>query len=120
MSWEHKKIYVTSLMERSETRRKKLQNREIELPTDYVKVTREARLKPAPYEVKYMNHSDFRNYEIRNQMAYHSIRPGEVHHKPEGKIQIKLHFNDELTDLPQRVLKNPGLLPVFDEKLFTE
>ncbi|VEN42000.1 unnamed protein product [Callosobruchus maculatus] len=138
----HKKLVIQKYLEPGHTQmecdsvhsliERKLHNREIELPTDYVKVTREARLKPAPYDVKYMRHSDFRNYDLRNQMAYQSIRPGkkahdptvtnlrEIHYEPEGKIQIKLQFNDELTDLPQRVVKNPSLMPVFDEKLFTD
>ncbi|CAH1996927.1 unnamed protein product [Acanthoscelides obtectus] len=130
MSWEQKQIYVASLMEKRETGRKyvKLHNREIELPTDYVKVTREARLKPEPYEVKYMNHTDLMILETKwyiivsdqekkaHDPTVTNLR--EIHYQSEGKIQIKLQFQDELTDLPQRILKKPCM--IYHQRLYTD
>ncbi|CAH2016610.1 unnamed protein product [Acanthoscelides obtectus] len=69
-----------------------------------------------------MNHTDFRNYDIKDQMVYHSISPGkkahdptvtnlrEIHYQSKGKIQINLQFQDELTDLPQGILKKPCMI----------
>lgn len=99
---------VHSLIER------KLKNKEIMLPCDYVRITREARQKPFPLVSKYMTHIDFRNYDDKELIRYKSIRPGrsvndptvsnlrEIHYFPNGRIKYKIHFDDVLQDLPQR------------------
>lgn len=104
---------VYSLIER------KLKNEEIVMPYDYVRLTREARQKPSPLLAKYMTHDMFRNYEDTNLMRYRSIRPGpskndptvtdsrELHYfpngSPNGRIGYKIHFDDKMKDLPQRL-----------------
>lgn len=99
---------VHSLIER------KLKNKEIVMPYDYVRLTREARQKPSPLLAHDMTHDKFRNYDDNNLMRYKSIRPGrskndptvndlrEIHYFPNGKIGYKTHFDEEITELPQR------------------
>lgn len=70
---------VHSLIER------KLKNKEIVMPYDYVRLTREARQKPSPLLAKYMTHDMFRNYEDNNLMRYRSIRPGRSKNDPTVK-----------------------------------
>lgn len=100
---------VHSLIER------KLKNREIMLPHDYVRKTQEARQKPFPLTAKYMTHDQFRNYDDKELMRYRSIRPGrgtndptvtnlrEIHYFPHGEIGYKINFVDEIKVLPQRL-----------------
>nr|CAD7447096.1 unnamed protein product [Timema bartmani] len=83
---------------------RRLRNREIHHPHDYLTVTREA---------KCLNHEFFRSYEIPEEQAYSSIRPGNfkndpivnnivrLTYKPEG-IFFKLQFSSTLQKLPQR------------------
>lgn len=61
---------VHSLIER------KLKNREITLPYDYVAKTREARQKPTPLIAEILTHEIFKNYDNKDLMRYRSIRPG--------------------------------------------
>ncbi|KAJ8981068.1 hypothetical protein NQ317_007204 [Molorchus minor] len=90
---------------------KRLKNRDIYLPTDYIAVCREARAKN-PYRVKYLQYSDFQDYsKVR---FYGSVRPGiragdpqvtNVHcfvYLPEGLIQYKLNYTDDYKNLPRR------------------
>lgn len=105
---------VHSLVER------KLQKRIIELPSDYVKLTQEARLKPFPLEAVYVTHEFFLNYADQKTWIYNSIRPGKKVNDPtvtdlrhlkynfEKKIiEYKINFNNELQPLPVRSLKYP-------------
>lgn len=57
---------------------RKLKGRDIHLPSDYLRITKEARSKPSLYEVKCMQYSDFKNYTVKKYQRYTSIRPGKV------------------------------------------
>lgn len=99
---------IHSLIER------KLKDKPIYLPSDFVRYTEEARQKPTPLLTKTLTYSFVKNYGERSTMVYESIRPGK---KPsnsnsysdramkyyDGKIQVKLSFDAEYSDLPQRV-----------------
>nr|CAH7760572.1 unnamed protein product [Callosobruchus chinensis] len=99
---------VHSLIER------KLKNKEILIPYDYVRITREARQKPLPFEARYMTHDMFKKYDDKDLIIYQSIRPGRsvndptvnnlrvLHYSPNSRIGYKLHFHDEMMELPQR------------------
>lgn len=92
----------------------KLKKREIHLPTDYINVCRDARIK-IPYRVKYFEFSCFNDYSPVKY--YTSIRPGSskgdptvtdircLKYKPDSFIQYKLMYDDEWKDLPHRYKK---------------
>lgn len=90
---------------------RKLKNRDIYLPTDYINVCREARHKN-PYNVRYMHFDDFKDF---SQIGYYStIRPGykagdpkvsELHglmYLPAGEMKYKINYDDIWTDFPKR------------------
>lgn len=52
---------------------RKLKNMDIYLLSDYVKITKNARIKPIPYKVEYYDLSFFKKYEI-DSFRYESIR----------------------------------------------
>lgn len=97
---------------------RRLKNREIHHPHDYLTVTREARMKPFPYVEKCISHSFFKNFDIPTGEAYSSIRPGNFKNDPtvndvvqltytsEG-ISYKLQFTSPLQKLPQRRKTTP-------------
>ncbi|CAH2095416.1 unnamed protein product [Euphydryas editha] len=99
---------VHSLIER------KLKNIEIFLPSQYATLTKQARKKPSPYRVIQPDHTFFKDYGIKEYQVYDSIRPGRtsgddcvvdlrvLKYNPDGTIQYKKHFNDDLTLLPRR------------------
>jgi len=58
-----------------------LKIKEINLPSDYVRITKEARTIPCPYQAKLIVHKFFHDYKI-NQ-TYKSIRPGKGNGDPE-------------------------------------
>lgn len=85
---------------------RKLKNTDIHLPSDYIKITKTARSKPFPYEIKDCDISFFFNYQ-NNVNRYDSIRPGKATGDPtvtqikalryncNGTIEYKLNFDDE-------------------------
>lgn len=93
----------------------KLKNKEIYLPYEFVRLTKEARSNPFPYDVKYLKFDFFRDFSKLDY--YSSIRPGrkagdpivtDIHvlkYNPSGIIQYKLKFDDEYKDLPRRPSK---------------
>nr|CAI5821888.1 unnamed protein product [Callosobruchus analis] len=99
---------VHSLIER------KLKNKKILITYDYVRITREARQKPLPFEARYMTHDMFKKYDDKDLIIYQSIRPGRsvidptvnnlrvLHYSPNSRIGYKLQFHDEMMELPQR------------------
>ncbi|CAG9837767.1 unnamed protein product [Diabrotica balteata] len=102
---------------------RKLKNRNIHLPSDYLAVTKEARTRPFPYEALMIPHNFFKNYADESTWRYTTIRPGRkvgdprvidikaIMYKPTGSIQVKLNFDDDWTDLPLR----PRQIPVITE-----
>lgn len=91
---------------------KKIKNKQIYLPSDYTRLTLEARQTPQPYEVKSVNYTFCKNYG--ESMVYPSIRPGKSAGDPQvtdiksmkytadGIIQVKLDFSEDFIDLPIR------------------
>ena len=54
---------------------RRLKNKIINVPAEYINVCREARKNPQPYSVKYLTHDIFKKFDgIR---FYTSIRPGK-------------------------------------------
>lgn len=108
---------------------RKLKHREIFLPSQYSSVTKEARLNPSPYEVVTADHTFFKDYSIKSNLIYDTIRPGRgtgakcvvdirvLKYNPNGTIEYKLNYNDEFQPLPQRPKK---VGPVIPPQLFTE
>lgn len=98
---------------------RKLKTKEIYLPSDYIKATKEARQKPFPYKVKEVDHTLFKNYDDRRFIKFASIRPGRKRGDPtvtdikviaynyekSGNIQVKLGFDEEFQYLPTRATK---------------
>ncbi|GFR65158.1 hypothetical protein ElyMa_000198300 [Elysia marginata] len=54
---------------------RKLKNKKIYLPSDYVRVIEETRMNPRPYDVQYISHDFFLNFDGINTLK--SIRPGD-------------------------------------------
>lgn len=103
---------------------KKLKNKKINVPADYITVCQDAR-RSKPYSVEYLDHHFFKYFD--GSLFYKSIRPGRgvgsprvvdvraFRYLPEGKIQFKLNFADEWEDLPQR--KDKNIRPMLFEDL---
>lgn len=101
---------------------RKLTNRVIHLPCDYVSATKEARAS-CPYEVIQIDHQFVKNYADQTNWLYKSIRPGRkagdptvtdirciLYDKDRDEIQVKLHFDQDWFGLPQRHKSfNPGV-----------
>lgn len=93
---------------------RKIKGKDIYLPADYVRATKEARKKPAPYETQVLKRTFFKNFAEKKHMRYHSIRPGRskddptvtdikaLSYSPDGIIRYKLDFDDEWRELPIR------------------
>ncbi|CAH1106899.1 unnamed protein product [Psylliodes chrysocephalus] len=114
---------------------RKLRNRVIELPSDYVKASMEARIKPEPYEVTQLRHTFFNDYSLSESHRYSTIRPGRdnlvtdikaLYYDTNGEIKVKLDFSLEFQNLPCRpkqmtpILNYPKLykerLPITQKK----
>ncbi|CAG9782476.1 unnamed protein product [Diatraea saccharalis] len=54
---------------------RKLKNREIHLPSDFLTVNKEARKKPTPYEAIRVDHNLEKDYSDKSTWRYDSIRP---------------------------------------------
>lgn len=102
---------------------KKLKNRSIYLPYDYVSVTKEARtnvkidnvLIKKPFDVEYLKYDFFLNYSDKQLLRFASIRPGKKKYDPtvsdlrsliylpNGHVMYKVNFDEEYVDLPIRI-----------------
>ncbi|CAG4981288.1 unnamed protein product [Parnassius apollo] len=94
---------------------RKLKNKIIHLPAEYVGVCLGARIHPKPYNVSYLSHDFFKSFG--SLQYYKSIRPGKatgdakvtdiraLQYK-KGNIYFKLRFTDEWQLLPQRCDRN--------------
>lgn len=92
---------------------RKTKNKEIYLPSDYVKLTREAR-KKNPYETICVNFDLIKDYADTKTHVYKSVRPGkkagdpqvvdirQIMYEPENIIKVKLNHDDDWINLPQR------------------
>lgn len=89
-----------------------LKHKVIYLPRDYIKISENARVKQ-PYETLYLDHSFFKDYSMKKNQRYYSIRPGTkvgdpcvtdlraIKYDPSGVIHYKLdHRNPHWTELP--------------------
>lgn len=81
---------------------RKLKNRTIELPADYIKATKEARTKPEPYEVIQLSYEFFKDYSKTEFHKYSTIRPKKevtvtdikaLQYATSGVISYKIDFN---------------------------
>ncbi|CAG9772937.1 unnamed protein product [Ceutorhynchus assimilis] len=101
---------------------RKLKNREIHLPSDYLSVTREARQNPRPYEAIDLDFSFFLNFASNEHLRYSSIRPGRLKDDPtvtdikalkyeNGKIEVKINYDTEWQELPAR----PKEIPIIEK-----
>jgi hypothetical protein len=99
-----------------------MKNQDLQVPADYCRITTDARKKPSPYQVLYLQHSFFRNFDA--DMAYDSIRPGTRKGDPcvtdtkqyrcevDGTVQFKLsHDSQQFTLLPRRRRSTPTPSP---------
>lgn len=97
---------------------RKLKNREIHLPSEYLKVTQEARQKPRPYEAIDLQYTFFRNFSLSEHLRYTSIRPGrqkddntvtniKVMKYDESRIQVKIDYDGNWEDIPGRMKSMP-------------
>ncbi|KAJ6639289.1 hypothetical protein Bhyg_12032 [Pseudolycoriella hygida] len=103
---------------------KKLKNRSIFVPKDYIDVTKTARKTIAidnirqehPFEAAYLQHDFFSNYARKDQLRFRSIRPGvkakdptvsnlrSLIYLPDGKIKYTIDFDEEYKDLPRKII----------------
>ncbi len=118
---QHGKIIIQKILEKGHTQmevdsvhatiERKLKNKSIFCPADYIQIMREARSRPSPYTVKYLTYDFFTDFS--NTRPLTSIRPGtktgdptvtdlrSLKYGPTQNIQYKLKFTDEWTELPQ-------------------
>lgn len=91
---------------------RKLHNRVINVPADYVGICLHAREKPRPYTVKYLDYKYFKKYDGIKFVT--SLRPGRkqgdpvvtdlraIQYSPSGEINYKLRHPDEYKKLEFR------------------
>lgn len=112
----------------------KLRNTDIYLPSDYMRITKSARTKPFPYNVKYCDVNFFKKYEL-DSYRFDTIRPGKKAGDPtvanikalryncDGSIEFKLNFDDDYLDLnsvqKQRKKTSKTLFPTIYGPLHT-
>lgn len=96
---------------------RKLKNREIHLPSDYITVTKETRIKLFSYEAIQVNYDFVMDYINKSNWRYSTIRPGRkagdpvvvdlrvIQYRPDGTINYKINFDDDWTELPVRPKK---------------
>lgn len=102
---------------------RKIKNRIISVPADYVNIMEIARKNPMPYSVSYKDHTFFKAYS--NLKFYNSIRPGKKAGDPvvtdiralkysglTVSIEYKLRITDDWKPLPQRPAKFSTEKPV--------
>ena len=106
---------------------RKLKHKQINVPADYITVCKEARKNPAPYNVQYLDHHFFKNFD--KHLFYSCIRPGKgvgsprvvdirgLKYLPDPKLQFKLDFSDDWQDIPQR--KNKSVKPTNHDTLLS-
>lgn len=109
----HTQMECDSVHSAIETR---LKNKEIYLPSDYLRITREAR-SASPYIAISKEFDFFRNFGEKSLLKYKSIRPSRmgdssslvtdirVLRYKDGKISYKVNFNSEFQELPIRPSK---------------
>lgn len=105
---------IYSLIERS------CKEKDIFLPTDYVRYTLNAKKYPNPLNAQLLTHTTFFN-DYKNNLIYNSIRPGKtigdpeckdirgLMYDPSGIIYYKLTFDDPWAELPQRTTRNKAV-----------
>lgn len=90
---------------------RRLKNRDINVPADYVAICTKARKNPKPYSVKYLDHKFFKDYS--KAVVYKTIRPGKLTGDPKvtdikslkyctDGIFYKLDFKEAYLPLPVR------------------
>lgn len=136
-SYENNVIITQKFLEKGHTQmevdsvhatiERKLKNKHIYLPSDYIRYSQEARQNPDRYATTSVTFEMIRDFSAKGLMVFESIRPGkkpgdptvtdirQIKYLPSGKIQYKLSFHDEeFKDLPQRrKLENPANLSSF-------
>lgn len=106
---------------------RKLKNKHIYLPSDYVRYTKSARENGA-YETHSITFDFIKNFSVKELMVYDTIRPGKavgdptvtdlrvIHYSPSGDIKTKLSFDEEFKALPHRKkLATPPPLSSFPQ-----
>ncbi|CAF4780786.1 unnamed protein product [Pieris macdunnoughi] len=101
---------------------RKIKNKCIYLPSDYTRLTSEARRNPEPYEIKSLDFTFCKNYGV--DMVYSSIRPGKstgdpmvtditvIKYSPDGIITVKTDFDGKFQDLPKKRGKRAAVKPL--------
>ncbi|CAI6373427.1 unnamed protein product [Macrosiphum euphorbiae] len=95
---------------------RKLYNKDIFLPSDYVRITTEARKFPNTYKAVLLKYDYF--YDFKPLKEYTSIRPGISKGEPEVKdirvllydpasfkIYYKLLFNEPYCEVPRKIIR---------------
>lgn len=105
---------------------KKIKNKPIHLPSDYIRFTKEAKVNN-PYEVKEVSYDFIKNYGQKETQKYTSIRPGKkafdptvndikaIKYSPDGIIRVKLEFDHTYIELPTRGKRNVYKLSDFPQ-----
>lgn len=98
-----------------------LKGRNINVPADIVAACKYARKYPKPYNVNYINHKHFKNFEEIKLVK--SIRPGfkagdptvndirALRYNLNGKIEYKIRHTHNFKELPIRQCRNPVYVP---------
>lgn len=111
--------HMHSLIER------KLRNCVINTPADYIRICRDARMNPSPFNVKYLTFDFFKNFSSLKTLA--SIRPGRkvgdpvvtdlraIKYSPDGNVFYKICHSQDYVLLEQRRARtNPVFKSIKD------
>lgn len=93
---------------------RRLKNKKIHLPSDYLRATEEARRKPEPYECIKLEFDFFFNYSKPEYHRFKTIRPGKktsdptvtdikgLRYCPNGDLRVKIDISQDWQELPIR------------------
>ncbi|XP_067635557.1 uncharacterized protein [Eurosta solidaginis] len=93
---------------------RKLKNRQIYLPSQYISTTQESRRNPFPYIARELDYTFFKDYDNKEYQLYESIRPGRkkgdkvvfdlrvLKYSSDASINYKLSFESTFLELPHR------------------
>lgn len=111
---------------------RRLRDQDVYLPAEYVNLMKRARVKPHPYEVKYIDHTFFQDFtklrlckslclEVRpGDQAVHDIRA--IRYNNNGTIDFKINHSDDWRPHPGHQLQNSTsdyhtVTPLYSDRL---
>ncbi|KAI2652625.1 Bifunctional protein FolD [Labeo rohita] len=111
---------------------RRLRDQDVYLPAEYVNLMKKARVKPHPYEVKYIDHTFFQDFtKLRLCKSLRpGVRPGDptvhdiraIRYNNNGTMDFKINHSDDWHPHPSHQLRNSTsdshtVTPLYSDRL---